>query len=134
MTRQEIMNEVKQTLGVVPEWMMSVPDHVLEHEWSILRDFQLGQTAIPNKYKELMGLCAAATLECPYCINFHTEAAKLWGASEEEIKEALLMAKLTSGWSTYISGAQYDLNKFKQETASIVKYVGGKMKGEAKAA
>lgn len=133
MTKQEIIADVKQTLGTVPDWMMSVPDHVLEHEWTIIKNFQLAETVIPNKYKELIGLGVAAQMQCPYCIHFHTEAAKLWGASDEEIKEALEMAKHTAGWSTYIAGTEYDLNKFKQETASIVKYVTSKM-AKAKAA
>ncbi len=134
MTRQEILADITTTLGLVPEWIASMPDHVLEHEWSILKTVQLGESVIPNKYKELMGLGVAAVIQCPYCIHFHTEAARLWGATEEEIQEALMMAKLTAGWSTYISGTQYDVQKFKQETASIVRHVKRGMKGKAKAA
>ncbi|MBI4321687.1 MAG: carboxymuconolactone decarboxylase family protein [Chloroflexi bacterium] len=89
MTKHQMLADIKDTLGTVPDWMVSVPDHVLEHEWSIIKNFQLGETAIPNKYKELIGLGVAALLECPYCIHFHTEAAKFWGASQEEIAEAL---------------------------------------------
>ncbi len=123
MTRAEVLADVRQTLGTVPEWITNVPDHVLEHEWSILKNFQLGETKIPNKYKELIGLGVAATLECPYCINFHKEAAKFWGATDEEVTESLLMAKLTAGWSTYISGTEYSLDKFKKETAAIIEHV-----------
>ncbi|MBI2953273.1 MAG: hypothetical protein HYY30_03090 [Chloroflexi bacterium] len=45
-----------------------------------------------------------------------------------------MMGKHTAGWSTYIAGTGYDLNKFKQEVAHILSYVKSKMKGQAKAA
>jgi AhpD family alkylhydroperoxidase len=122
MTKQEIVSEIQQTLGSSPDWLTKFPDQMLEHIWHSIRDFQLGQTAIPNKYKELTGLAVAAQIQCPYCIYFHTEAAKFWGASETEIEEALSMAMLTAGLSTYIAGSGYDINKFKQETDKVLEY------------
>jgi len=34
---------------------------------------------------------------CRYCVYFHTEAARLFGATDAEINEAALMAKHTMG-------------------------------------
>jgi len=92
-----------------------VPDELLTYEWGIFKDFELADTRIPLKYKELIGLGVAAALHCRYCSLFHTEAAKLHGATEEELKEALYTAKMTSGWSAYLNGMQYDYDLFKRE-------------------
>lgn len=54
--------------------------------------------AIPRKYRELMALAVACTTQCPYCIEVHTKAAKVAGASREEIVEsAFLAAALRAG-------------------------------------
>jgi AhpD family alkylhydroperoxidase len=66
------------------------------------------ETAIPNKYKELIGLGVSGATRCRYCVYFHTEAARLFGATEEEINEAALIAKNTMGWSTYLNTRHFD--------------------------
>ena len=43
------------------------------------------------------------------------EAARLFGATEEEIVEASLMAKNTMGWSTYLNTMQFDYDAFVEE-------------------
>ena len=48
--------------------------------------------AIPLKYKELMAVAVALTTQCPYCIEVHVKAAKVAGASREEITESSLLA------------------------------------------
>ena len=134
MNRQKIISNISQTLGSSPDYLTHFPDQLLEHVWLSIRDFQLGQTTIPNKYKELMGLAVAAQMQCPYCVYFHREAAKFWGASETEIEEALSMAMLTSGLSSYIAGSAYDLNQFRQETDRILEFIGRQTKGRAERA
>ena len=68
-----------------------------------------------------MGISGAT--RCRYCAHFHTEAARLFGATEEEINEASLMAKATMGWSTYLNAVQLDYDDFKQECDQIAGYV-----------
>ncbi len=70
--------------------------------------FVLGETLIPNKYKELIGIGIHAETRCRYCTLFHTEAARLFGASDEEIQEAVHYSKMTVGWSAYLNGMQVD--------------------------
>jgi len=48
--------------------------------------------AIPKKYKELMASAVALTIQCPYCIELHTNRARESGATEPEIAEAVLAA------------------------------------------
>jgi AhpD family alkylhydroperoxidase len=54
--------------------------------------------AIPRKYRELIAIAVACTTQCPYCLDVHTRAAKLAGATREEVAEtALLAAALRAG-------------------------------------
>ena len=80
-------------------------------------------TALPGRTKELIGLGVAAQIPCRYCIVAHTEFAKLNGASEAEIGEAVAMAALTRHWSTFLNGIQTDETKFRGEIAKIIENV-----------
>jgi AhpD family alkylhydroperoxidase len=78
---------------------------------------------IPNKYKELIGVALHSETKCRYCTLFHTEAARLFGATENEIQEAVHFAKMSVGWSTYLNGIQQDYDEFKQELQRIGKFL-----------
>ncbi len=52
--RTEVEADIRETLGLVPSFFSRIPDELLEHEWAIFKRFELGETLIPNKYKELM--------------------------------------------------------------------------------
>src|SRR5260370_22221635 len=44
--------------------------------------------AIPPKTKELIAIAAAATTQCPYCIEIHTTKAKAAGCTAPELAAA----------------------------------------------
>ncbi|UVT18611.1 MAG: carboxymuconolactone decarboxylase family protein [Nitrospira sp.] len=48
--------------------------------------------AIPKKYKELIAVAVALTIQCPYCIELHVARAREAGSSEPEIAETILAA------------------------------------------
>jgi AhpD family alkylhydroperoxidase len=121
--KAEIRSEIEKTFGKVPSWVAEMPDSALEGFWSMMRDFQLGETAIPNKYKELIGLGVSGATRCRYCALFHTEAAKLFGATDEEIAEAAMMAAHTMGASTFLNAIQTDYDQFRRETLEAIQYV-----------
>ncbi|APC16502.1 alkylhydroperoxidase [Pseudomonas frederiksbergensis] len=123
MAIRDTYREIEQTLGQVPEWIKQMPEGGAIGFWSVARDFWLADTKIPNKYKELIGLAVSGATRCKYCALFHTEAARLFGASDEEISEASFMGALTMMGSTFINGQQIDYEQFRQETLSIVRYV-----------
>jgi len=123
MSRQEIHHEIEATLGLVPSMFKSIPDTALEQEWQLYQQAELQEGAIPNKYRELMGLAIAAATRCRYCAFYHTEVAKLAGATDEEIEEALHYAKFTSGWSTYVNGLQLDYDQFKDEVMQVCEHL-----------
>src|SRR5918992_2597263 len=120
MSRSDVEAEIKETLGLVPGFFQDLPDSLIESEWTTFRNLQLSdQTAIPNKYKELIGLAVSGATHCRYCTYFHTEAARLFGATEEELQETAMMAKHTMGWSTYLNTRQTEYEEFKEEFDQI---------------
>jgi AhpD family alkylhydroperoxidase len=123
MSRATVEADIRETLGLVPEFIAEVPDYLIETEWSSFKALMLSETAIPNKYKELIGLGVSGATRCKYCTYFHTEAARLWGATDDEINEAALVAKNTMGWSTYLNTRQFDYDRFVQEFDQIAEHV-----------
>ncbi len=118
-----VLKEIEETFGQVPSWIRQIPEVALGGFWQNLRDLQFGETAIPNKYKELIGLAVSGATRCKYCTLFHTEAARLFGASDTEIAEASMMAGLTMGASTFLNAQQTDYDEFRKETLEVVSYV-----------
>ena len=68
-------------------------------------------------------MAIAGVTRCHYCAFYHSEVAKLFGASEEEIEEAMHYAKMTAGMSTYVNGLQIDFEQFKDEVMRICEHV-----------
>ena len=118
-SRAEVERDMKNTVGIVPSFFKRIPEEFLDFEWELFKRMELGQTLIPNKYKELMGIALHSETKCQYCTLFHTEAAKLFGASDEEIEEAVRYAKMSLGWSAYLNGIRQDYDQFSQELKEI---------------
>ena len=123
MSRADVEADIRNTLGLVPGFWSGVPDALIESEWASFKAIELAETAIPNKYKELIGLAVSGATRCRYCAYFHAEAARLFGASEQEISEASLMAKHTMAWSTYLNAMSVDYEEFVAEFRQIADYV-----------
>ena len=116
------LKAIETQLGFVPQFMRSVPPSLLPMVWDSMSRFQMGtETQLDNKTKELIGLAVAAQVPCDYCIMFHTEAARLNGASEQEIQEAVGMAAITREMSTMLNGLQIDKVQFKRDLDRIVR-------------
>ncbi len=120
---QKVYDEVKQAFGLVPTWVKEIPPQALPGFWSLQRDLELGDTKIPNKYKELIGVAVAGATRCRYCALFHTEAARLNGATDEEIAEAGMFAGLTMAASTFVNANQTDYDQFRRETLQVVENI-----------
>ncbi|WP_304452198.1 carboxymuconolactone decarboxylase family protein [Nocardiopsis sp. YSL2] len=123
LSRGEVEADIKNTLGLVPHFFSSIPDELIGAEWEIFKHLELGETLIPNKYKELMGVALHSETKCGYCTLFHTEAAKLFGATDQEIQEAAHFAKMSLGWSAYLNGMREDFDTFKDELEQIGQYI-----------
>lgn len=117
--RTDVEQDIRETLGLVPSFFDRIPDDVIDHEWTLFKHWELGETHIPNKYKELLMLAVHAETKCRYCTLFHTEVARMFGATDEEIQEAVHLAKHTVGWSVYLNGTQTDYDEFAGELQQI---------------
>jgi AhpD family alkylhydroperoxidase len=67
----------------------------------------------------MIGLAVSGATRCRYCAYFHAEAARLFGATEDEITETAMIAKNTMGWSTYLNTLQFDYDGFTAEFDQI---------------
>lgn len=126
MTSAEAYNEMKATFGLVPEFLRAYPEASIPGAWTQFKSIALNpKTALSGRLKELTGLAVASQIPCAYCVHFHTEAAKLHGATEQDIREAIAVASCTRHWSTYFHGIQLDQQKFREEIALILKHLKG---------
>ena len=116
---QETVTDIEDTIGFVPGFMEAVPEDTLVHEWPVFKQYTLGESVMPPKYREMMQLAVAATQKCPYCVMFHRAAAELHGATEEELAEVGVLASLTTRWSAMIHTQRYDQDTFEDEVHQI---------------
>jgi AhpD family alkylhydroperoxidase len=129
-TREQVYAEMTQMFGLVPSFFKLMPDNSLELEWKLFKTVQFDEGPIPNKYRELIGLGISAITKCEYCIQYHTEVARLNGATDAELEDAVHYAKSSAGWSAYLNGMQVDREQFADELAQVADYV----RGQAEAA
>ena len=75
-----------------------------------------GKGEFSAKTAQLIGLAASAGMKCEYCILAHTAAAKKAGATDEEIKSALLIANGIALKSSMLYGSRMSMDHpmFKQ--------------------
>ncbi len=131
MNREEIYGEMKDVLGEVPSMFRTIPDSSLDLEWELLKRVYLDEGPIPNKYRELIGIAISGIMRCRYCAVHHTEFAKALGATDEEIEDALQVAKASAGWSVYINGRQLDFEEFQKDEHRMAEHVKGQMAKKA---
>ena len=68
--------------------------------------------AINEKNAHLIALGTSAATKCDYCIPYHISEAKRLGATDEEIKTAILIAADVMRMSTLFYGNEFDLEAF----------------------
>jgi AhpD family alkylhydroperoxidase len=122
------LEDIKKTFGLVLDQFKSIPPDTLPHEWAEMKKYSLGETKIPAKYRELIGLAIAASIKCPYCVYFHTKAAKMNGATDAEIAELALLTRFTTGWSSILHASSIDLEDFKKQFDKAAQYMAAKAK------
>jgi AhpD family alkylhydroperoxidase len=120
---ERTLNEIKDTIGIVPGFMKALPEEVLIHDWPLWKKYSLDESEIPAKYRELMGLSVAANIKCPYCAFLHTAMARMAGATDDEIAETMFLASLTARWSAMLHAQQYDMKTLEKEGEQIGSYL-----------
>ena len=92
-----------------------------------IRSFRKQITARICKYKQLIEVATSAQIPCRYCSYFHDKAARLNGANDAEIKEAIALAAEARHWSTFLNGAGISEKKFRSDVKKVVKIARKKM-------
>ena len=123
MIRHDIVREIKETLGLVPSFFKALPESELEIEWQAFKRVEVDEGPIPHKYRHLIGLGLAAADTCRFCVFYHREMAKLFGASDAEIEAALRYVKSCSGWSAYVNGLELDFGQFQDEIRQVCRHI-----------
>jgi AhpD family alkylhydroperoxidase len=115
--------DIKQAFGFVPDFLAKFPAASLAGAWREMRDTELAPTALPGKYKSLVSLAVASQIPCRYCVVADTEFARLEGATDKEIGEAVAMAGLVRHWATMMTGLAVDEGQHKKDMERIAKGV-----------
>ena len=115
MDYQETRNEIEKTFGSIPGFFEGVPRDLLVQMWPAIKAYIVGQTRIPAKYRELISLGVAMALKCSSCETFHNAAARMNGASDEELAELRSIVGQVSYWSSVAQAMNYDMGTFMKE-------------------
>lgn len=98
-TIYQLLQDMTLELGESPETMelFSQLNEKAVFEHVANKGFAFSGEHIPAKYKLLMSLAISAALGVEECINTYTKVALRKGISEEEIVEAILLARFVKG-------------------------------------
>jgi AhpD family alkylhydroperoxidase len=123
MSYEETIKDIENTFGSVPGFMKNTPTDILTQLWPLFKKYQLGESIIPRKYREMMMLAAAAAVKCPYCQTYHKEVSKMWGASSDELNELAAVVALTAFWSNVLHTQNYEYDTFAKELKQMGEYM-----------
>jgi AhpD family alkylhydroperoxidase len=115
--------EMKAMFGSVPVMFTKLPMHVRASAWEWFKSMSSPDAAIPPKYGELISLGVAAQIPCEYCVYAHTTMAKMHGATDAEISEAVQKAADVRHWSTILNGNRVEFESFKSEWDEILAFI-----------
>lgn len=76
---------------------------------------------VDDKTRELVAVGASITAGCQFCLKYHADKARKNGATEDEVMEAIAVAK------TVIGGGATEMDRFLDEFADM----GTKSRGTA---
>jgi alkylhydroperoxidase/carboxymuconolactone decarboxylase family protein YurZ len=106
-TRASALDYFARYFGAVPpyvELMADAAPRALEG-YVLMREWALGENALPAKHVELMLCTMNAADFAPRFVNVHANGARRAGASEAEIVEAVLCAIPIAGVASWLPGA-----------------------------
>jgi len=120
--------EIEQTFGSLPSWFAAYPEHALPEAWELYKTLKGPKSSISSKNAELIQLAVASQIPCVYCVYFHRISAKAFGATDEEINEAVALGAETRHWSMILQGSGISFDDFKIEFDAVMKHMEAKSK------
>ena len=115
--------EITETFGSFPSFFDAFPKYALPGAWHLFKELKGPKSSIDPKNRELIQLAVAAQIPCVYCVYFHTASAQAFGATDEEIKEAVALGAETRHWSMILQGSGISFEDFKTEFDAMMKYM-----------
>jgi AhpD family alkylhydroperoxidase len=112
----KLTNDEKQQILAESPFNNVYPESILKSSATYFKA-QMGlykEGAIAEKEAHLVALGTSAAIKCQYCIPYHIAELKRLGASEDEIKTAVLIAADIMKMSTLFYGNEFDLEAFKK--------------------
>lgn len=125
---EKAKKEIVTEFGIFPAMFEAYPQHALAGAWESFKQLNGPNSKIPPKYKELLQLAVASQIPCNYCIYFHIASARAFGATDEEIKEAVAQGAQTRHWSMILQGNQVEYEKFKTEFDGMMVHMANRSK------
>jgi AhpD family alkylhydroperoxidase len=111
-----VLKDAQQSFGFVPEFVRRFPAEALPGAWLSFRNVEMNPaSALPGKVKSLLSLAVASQIPCRYCVIADTEFAKLEGASDREIAEAVTMGSIARQYITLVEGLQLDEKAYRRD-------------------
>ena len=95
--------------SIYPESILKSADTYFKAQMGLYKE-----GVIPEKEAHLVALGTSAAIKCQYCIPYHVSELKRLGASEDEIKTAVLIAADIMKMSTLFYGNEFDLEDCKK--------------------
>ena len=132
MSYDQTRKDMEQTFGSFPGFFQGLPNDVMVQMWPVMKKYIFGQSVIPPKYREMIGLAVGATLKCPYCEAFHRGAAKMHGATDEELAEVGALVGQTAFWSAIMHAQHYDMNTFMKEFQAMGEHLSKRQQATAR--
>jgi len=119
---EKAKTEMEQTFGTFPSWFAAYPKHSLPEAWELYKSLKGPKSIISSKNAELIQLAVASQIPCVYCVYFHRISAKGFGATDEEINEAVALGAETRHWSMILQGSGISFEEFKAEFDAAMKF------------
>jgi len=111
-----VIKDAQQSFGFVPDFLRRFPPEALPGAWLGFRNVDMNpQSALPGKVKSLIGLAVSSQIPCRYCVIADTEFARLDGASDREIAEAVAMGGIARQYITLVEGLQVDEKTYRRD-------------------
>jgi uncharacterized peroxidase-related enzyme len=94
---KEVYEEIKKDFGVIPNFFKAqaaVSPAWLDCNYERWKLIMKQESSLDRKMKELVALAISYANRCAYCTPAHTGAAKMAGASEDELHDLVQVVEL----------------------------------------
>ena len=76
MSYEETVKDIEKTLGMLPGFFKNTPKDVLPQMWPLFKKYQIGESLIPKKYREMMTLASACCYKMSILSNLSQRGCK----------------------------------------------------------